>query len=289
MRRKPINRVVTAVATVAVTVAMTAFFFTLNMRRAILDETLYNRIAARSAESMKNHPYNFFITMMTADYIERLQGVLPAAEIVPGFKKALPEETFRAGLVPVFKSVVNYLSGQDDEIRVYTMDIREFRTKASQFFLDRARAASTPAQKALLEHESYVISQYPDDTWVPNLRESMADLKIIVDRMGSWIVYEGAAWGILVLLLLWNIGTLGMTLALSGLLAVLFSFVPLADLVLGPKSRYLSQSMRDNDFIRTMAQEMVKSAEKLLTIEGAVVCLVGAGLVLAVRSSGRES
>lgn len=254
-----------------VTMSATAILF--DVRRSILNESTYMNVLSESPDTLTEHPYGYFITIMSKDFISRLSGILPESEIIQAYKNACPQSSFLVSVRPVVKNIVALLRGDANEITA-NLDIKEFKKGVTSFYHESSTKAVNPEHKKTLEHFSQVMAAFPDallnNFIIPRSDVSQLEhVHAILATLFRWMIILGIIFIVSLAVLFFDLNVLGKTFLVSGALG-LFSAL-LAVIAYFPRS--------PGSFMGAVVREATKKTFILLSIESAAILLLGAILV----------
>ncbi|HEY4716543.1 MAG TPA: hypothetical protein VII00_05505 [bacterium] len=252
---------------ILVSMAITLTFFNLvNIKYSLLNESTF--------KSISRPGYDILMDTFIKDYVQNLSGILSESEIIAGFKNAYPEETFQKKITPIIKSIVAFLKGEVDYITRDKLDVMDLKSGLAGFFDNEAKKAKNPQHKKELTKLAESIKAYPDSIDGEFIVrqddvERLEEVKPQIQRLGTGIILLGILFVLVVLLLIFNLPVFGIVLALSGVLGLAISFLPIAS--------YLPQNI--DEITLAIAKTTIKRAFYLLSVESGIMFVVGVVLM----------
>jgi hypothetical protein len=226
-------------------------------------------VIAGPTQGVAEHPYTYFVDMMSKDFLSRLSGILPQDEVIQAYERACPQEVFVENTQPVVADVIALLTGKVVDI-TSPLDIRCLRQGITAYYLEASKKDPAPEHQELLAHLSEVVSQFPDtlnsDFIMP--RSDVLRLEGL-QRLLAMALQGAIVFGAVCLaacLVLAFSGTLPRALTIAGALGLFGSAVAAVALAVTKPAA----------FIPAVIAAEAKSSAMLMALESAVIFIIGA-------------
>lgn len=250
-----------------------------NVKKSLGRDATYAAVLCLPPESLPDHPYTQFISMMTRDIAPRLTGIVAEQDLVTAIKKAYPEPVFRASAAATFSNVASFLRGDSAGVR-NSFDISAFKAGATRYFSEAAARAADPGAKKTLNHFGDLMSGFPNTLefflTMDDIRH-VEDLKGALTRAGAWMAASWALFAVtgVLLLAIWSLSGPIIACGLLGFLMAALMFV------WGVPAHVLS-------FPEAIRREVVFHSAFLLACEAAGALILGF-VLMQLRTTKKES